>query len=187
MTTKKDKKVVILGFTIEERDWEQIPWENESWEIWGMNHLWRREPKRYTRWFEVHSLYNIKNEQGKGHWEWIRDCPVTVYMAREHKRVKNCIRYPIERMVERFGPVYTNTVDYEMALAMDLGFTDIWIIGLPFTSIDEILLQRHSFCYFVGRAKERANVKISKYENPLRQYKMYGDFDLNGEEYYKYL
>lgn len=57
------KKIAIVGTASSFTD---APYDDESWEIWGLSGLKTRVPKgtRVDRWFELHTFDYLKREQG---------------------------------------------------------------------------------------------------------------------------
>ena len=83
---KKDK-VVILGFTTHRK---LAPWDDESFEIWGINDLYVNEDiKRWDRWFQLHHPDHYEGSKGREtvpgmceeYARW--DCPVYLWKKRK--------------------------------------------------------------------------------------------------------
>lgn len=191
----KKKRVAILGFM---DSWRKAPWEDYDFEIWCMNHFEVYSIPRYDRWFDMHTWYNVvhrgaerelwKRRQVRSHYQWLsKKCDVPIYMPKKYRSIKNSIAYPIEEMMKIHGPIFTNTVDYEVALAIEEGFKEIHIYGVSFEWIDEIWTQRPSLAYFIGYAKGRGiDVYIPCNQNYLRVNQVYG-YNMNIEMYWKYM
>ena len=191
----RKKRVAILGF---QDTWRRAPWEDYDFEIWCMNHFEIYSIPRYDRWFDMHTAYNIvhrgaekelANRRGvKSHLHWLKTkCDVPIYMPKQYRSIKGSIAYPIEKMMKIHGPIFTNTVDYEMALAIEEGFEEIHIYGIAMQWIDEIWAQKSSLSYFMGYAKGKGiDVYIPCNQNMLRVNQVYG-YNMNIEPYWKYM
>jgi len=192
----KKKRVAILGFM---DSWKRAPWEDYDYEIWCMNQFELYAIPRYDRWFDMHTWFNLitrpvgkelfKRRKVSSHVHWLsKHCEVPIYMPKKYNMIKNSIAYPIEKMLKIHGPVFTNTVDYEIALAVEEGFKEIQIYGIAMQGIDEIWQQRNSLSYFVGYAKGKGvDVYIPSNHNFLRINQIYGYNTKNIEPYWKYL
>ena len=92
------RKIAIVGFS--QRSREDAPFDDPTFEIWGMNNLHAVLPgKRFTRWYDIHSReyldLNNKNLQ-TDHVEWLRTTKIPVYMLREYKEFPTSLPYPLE-------------------------------------------------------------------------------------------
>ena len=192
----KKKRVAILGFM---DSWKRAPWEDYDYEIWCMNHFEVYSIPRYDRWFDMHTWYNLmtrdiknvlrKRRKVDSHIHWLnKHCDVPIYMPKKYDAIEGSVAYPIEKMLKIHGPVFTNSVDYEIALAIEEGFKEIQIYGIAMAGIDEIWQQRNSLSYFVGYAKGKGvDVYIPSNHNFLRINQIYGYNTKNIEPYWKYL
>lgn len=200
----EEKKVAILGFKEGVGGWAEAPFDDDSFEIWGMNHLEisgfnMPDVFRYNRWFEMHTIYNIRHRYLKmtngqkivkyDHLKWLKKyCKAPIYMPKKYKAIKNSIEYPIDRMIEKHGPVFTNTVDYEIALAIDEGYKEIHLYGLAFQYIDEVWTQRLSIAYFMGFVKGMGiKFYVPLNHNVLRINNIYGYPKKDIEPDWKYM
>lgn len=157
-------KVCIVGCSQSKAD---TPFEQkEEYEFWGVNNLFLTLPNEgWTRWFEIHQ---ITHEEG--HWlrrggrdfrgqpvqEYLEGlgklkCPV--YMQASNPLVRNAVPYPLQEVVEKYGRYFTNTVSWEIALAIHMGFREIRIYGVDMAVDSEYFWQRPSCEYFLGLAK----------------------------------
>ena len=146
------KKVALVGFARSSA--MDAPFHDPEFSIWGMNQLYRFIP-RASRWFDIHHNWNEYVVPGTDHAAWIRDAPIPVYMNDYHPEFSSSVRYPIERMIEKFGDYYTSTVAYMLALAIDEGFTQIDLYGIDLAVGVEYVEQRPCTEYYIGIASER--------------------------------
>lgn len=196
---KKRKKVAILGFATGGGGWLEAPFDDDEFEIWAMNHMevYGEHLKRYDRWFEMHTMYNIKGRKVKlkaypynaTHYKWLKHvCKVPIYTPKKYGSIKNSIAYPIEKMLKIHGPIFTNTVDYEIALAMEEGFKEIHLYGLAFQYIDEVWTQRLSIAHFMGYAMGKGiTFYVPCNNNVLRINNIYSYPTKDIEPYWKYM
>lgn len=135
------KKYAICGFASSTR--ELIPIADGTWEIWGMNQLYRHIA-RADRWFDVHWNWNAELVPGTDHEGWIRDSGMPVYMTKTHPQLPTSVRFPIDVLMDTFTDYFTSTVAHMMALA-------IWEIDakvnaalndLPLMKASEVLARR---------------------------------------------
>ncbi len=76
-TIYPDRKVAIVGFASSTR--MMAPWQDESYEIWGLNSLYAFIP-RWSRWFEIHPRALVDRDLPRAelqqinlrHVEWLR-------------------------------------------------------------------------------------------------------------------
>ena len=110
------KKIAICGFASSSRP--LIPVDDDRWEIWGMNQLYRHI-KRADRWFDVHWNWDQELVPGSDHKGWIRDCGIPFYMIKTHAEFPTSVRFPLETLTQTFQADYfTSTVAHMMALAI---------------------------------------------------------------------
>lgn len=110
------KNIAICGFASSSR--HAIPTDNPEWEIWGLNQFYRHT-KRADRWADIHHNWDSENVPGTDHRGWIKDCGIPVYMLEAHADLPTSVRFPIERLIEKFGDYYTSTVALLLAVAID--------------------------------------------------------------------
>jgi hypothetical protein len=173
-TLERKKRVAIVGCADSKT---LAPWNNaKEWEFWGVNNLHLTIPKApWTRWFELHSFtYNeATGKYARRGKEDFRGQPVgqylaslqalniPVYMQRPWPIITNAVQYPVQQILQSFGRYFTNTISWEIALAILEGFETIGIWGVdmavssPLRSQNEYSHQRPSCEYFIGLARGR--------------------------------
>ena len=109
------KKFAICGFASSSRGY--IPVNDPTWEIWGLNQLYRHIP-RADRWFDIHVNWNEENVPGTDHEGWLRSCGIPFYMSHRID-APNAVRYPVERLIAKFNDYFTSTIAFMIALAVD--------------------------------------------------------------------
>lgn len=172
------KKVAIVGFASSTR--LKAPYDDQSWEIWGMNQLYRYIP-RLTRWFEMHQhegphSYVSDMVPGTDYIRWMRECPVPLYMVSARPDFPTSITYPLDQMLAEFGTDYFHSsVDYMLALAISEGFEEIGVWGIDMAHDTEYEHQKPSGSFWIGVAKGRGiKVTIPPESALLRKAHRYG-------------
>ena len=152
-----------------------------SWEVWGLNDMYI---KRYDAWFEMHSMRNIRNRRGNlEHYQWLQECEKPIWMLKKHKSIPNSIEYPIEEMLDKYGPIFTNSFDYMLAMAIEQEFKKIWIFGVAFATIREYMRERQSYCYMLGVCKG-LGIKFYPYYDIMRIQHIYQYPKIDVEKYW---
>jgi len=189
-TKEKKNKVCIVGCGSSRTD---VPWDDNSFEFWGVNNAFityvnehaQGGPDRmekFTRWFEIHPIdvedgkYRRRGKEtfrGQAVKDYMIDLgglgekySIPVYMQNEWPEIPNSLAYPIEFILESFPRRYfTNSVSYQIALAIVEGFEEIRIYGVDMAvtskkiAEDEYSWQRPSCEYFIGIA-EGKGIKV---------------------------
>lgn len=138
----------------------------DEYEFWGVNNLFLTLPgKPFTRWFEIHQVTHEEGvwlRRGKPDFrgqpveEYLKSLsklPCPVYMQNANPLVPNAVPYPMAEIVGNFGTYFTNTISWEIALAIHEGFKEIRIYGVDMAVDTEYFWQRPSCEYFLGVAK----------------------------------
>jgi hypothetical protein len=156
-------KLILAGFWEGNRD--QAPYADDSFEVWGLNHLHPYIP-RWSRWFDFHrpewSAANLKPEVWADQDAFLRkNHGKPIYML-EARPEYPCVRpYPIDEVVRGLGRRYfTNGLAYMVALALLEGrFAEIQVWGADMRHSEEYAIQRPCFEYWLGRC-EGAGIKV---------------------------
>ncbi len=142
----KPKNVAIVGFTPHRN---LTPFENDEWEIWGLNDLYidmPAVPNSRLRWFQLHPWAEGRPVQSAidltagphhprdpSHVQWLETAAsqCRVYLMEERKEVPSGIVYPYEDVYKYFGKKYfTNSITYMIGLAIMEGFEKIAVYGV---------------------------------------------------------
>ena len=138
---------------------ENLPSE---YELWGMNAshttLRLRKPQR---WFQMHHRHhNAQNGTEPGHWgrspwheEFLKECGVPVYMQEKDPEIPTSVRYPIEAVSNEYGPYFTSSLAYMLALALYEGCNEIALLGITLSAPSEYGVQRSCAEYYLGIAR----------------------------------
>jgi hypothetical protein len=172
---------------------EYAPYNDDEWEVWGLNAvppLDHNHRLRADRWFEMH----VMAAQNDKDMQWIRRCPFPIYLVpdaaecvfAERNRlgtvpkepdIPTAVRYPLERVEARFGVYWACSFAYQIALALDEGFTDIGLYGveLCFGTMRERTVEWANVSFWVGLAQGMGvNIHLPPYSRLGRHSYRYG-------------
>lgn len=117
------KKIAICGFASSSR-WA-VPVDDPDWDIWLLNQL-GRHVRRGDRTFDIHRAWNaelVPGTEGDGpesYRGFFRACGIPVFLIEREPDIQTSVRFPIERLIEKFGVDYfTSTIAFMTALAID--------------------------------------------------------------------
>ena len=146
----KPRKIAILGFAGSSLD--EAPLQDETWEIWGLNELWRSLP-RWDVWFDLHPMK--AHEARPGHLAWMQQQPEDkpIYLQEILPSVLASKSYPKVEMTRRFGPYFTSSIAYMLAMAIVEGPSQIGIWGVDMLHDSEYMHQRSCCDYYIGLAR----------------------------------
>ncbi len=173
---KEKEKVYIIG-TANTKD--IIPWDDKNAEYWGVNNLYGVDLKgmHYDRWFEIHNIWQdpmtkkmlrrgsaeFRGQAVTEYLEGLAKLKCTVYMQKHWPiLIPLSIQYPLDDVVNWFvGKGFqtgfcrylTNTISYEIVLAIYLGFKEIQVWGVDMSAGTEYAGQRPSCEFWLGVAR----------------------------------
>jgi hypothetical protein len=110
------RKLAVCGFASSSR--ALIPVNDATWEVWGMNQLYRHIP-RADRWFDIHWNWDKETVPGTDYRGWLSTCGIPVYMMAQMTDLPTSVRYPVTEMIAMAGDYFTSTVAFMVALAID--------------------------------------------------------------------
>jgi hypothetical protein len=125
--------VAIVGFA--EGHVGEAPYEDASFETWGINRLHTvtaAEGKRFTRWFNLHDLEQFHG-QDEEHLAFLKafDGPVYLRAADIGKYdIPNAVPFPDAEMTDRFGRYFNNTISWLIAYAITLDPKVLGVYGV---------------------------------------------------------
>lgn len=169
---RPERKIAIVGFTGSR---EQAPWDDPSWELWGLNNLHIMTPwQRCKRWYDLHDDRTIESDEQ--HVAWLRsltNMPVYVWQTREEWPTS--VQYPRELVTKEFGSYFTNSVSWMLAHAILEGATTIGVWGIDMAQGGEYSSQRPSCEYFLGLAAGLGiTIEIADTSDLLKTAGLYG-------------
>lgn len=180
VAAQKVLKVAIIGTCPSSMN--LAPFDDPSWEIWGLNTLHSFNLPRWDRWFDLHPPEWTKGVQEGRQWAWLTaDHGKPVYMQEAHQDVPNSRQFPLAEITSRFGGYFTNTVSLMMAFAMLEGAKEIGLYGVDMAQTPEYASQRPSCEYFIGLARGMGiTVHVPAESQLLKTAGIYG-YDMSGE------
>lgn len=182
--------VVIMAFGPTSKDVTLFQ-HDPSWEIWGLNNGYYNATAydasgvlRADRWFEIHEMH----AQPSDDLIWMNKCPVPLYVAdlaktREYGPMPNAVQFPRERLQQEIGigAWWACTFAYQIALAIQEGFTKIALLGMEFGSPREWVMERPNVlwwsAYAAGRGIEIVIPKDSTFMQHPYAYGMHYDHE----------
>ena len=163
------KRVAIVGFA---PTWPMAPFKDPEVEIWGLNESHMIFP-RIDVLFELHGRKEIeqkeRDKEKQQHLNWLRAAKIPLFMQQHYEDIPNSIPYPREWVQKTLGErclgpgqqetYFTNSISWEIALAILLGFEEILLYGVNMANDEEYASQRPSVEYFIGMARG-AGIKV---------------------------
>lgn len=151
-------KVAIVGFAPSSMQDVRVFFGDPAWEIWSINQLYIAFPaivEHTTRWFQIHPRqeYDMAVRDIKHHQWMAQQDKFPIYMQEKEPDIPMAIPFPKDEMLAKFVRRYfTNSISWEIALAIAEGFSEIHVYGIDMSQDDEYAEQRPSVEYFVGWA-----------------------------------
>jgi hypothetical protein len=145
-------KICIVGFAPGR---ENAPYDDDSYEFWGVNEMYMaKEVKRIDVLFELHDYDWIKEgKRHRDHLKWLQEAKIPILMQRHYPDIPNSLPFPRQVLEEKYGAYFTNTISWEIALAMHIGVKEIAIYGVNMATDIEYQSQRPSCEYYIGWAR----------------------------------
>ena len=151
-------KIAIVGYAPSSR--MLAPYNDESWDIWGVNELYMVAP-RVDVLFELHHReWLTQKERNPDHLKWLKEAKVPVMMLEHYADIPHSVPYPKDDIMRRFGGYFTNSISWMLALAIFAQPAEIGLWGVDMATTEEYQGQRPSVEFFVGWAKG-AGIKVT--------------------------
>jgi hypothetical protein len=163
---------------------ELAPYDDPAFEIWLFNES-PQKPEIYKRWdasFQIHlpAVYaNDNNWVNKDHWRWLQEYhgpSKRIWMQDVDERVPNSVRYPLDEVLEQTPYHYLrSTPAMALALAIYLGYTDIWLYGSELSSGTEYTYQAINYAFWIGFAHGKGvNLHLECWQKEFDGQPIYG-------------
>ena len=164
---RKKTKVAIVGFAPSTMADVRFIFDDPDFEIWGLNQLYMAfNPahnlpaiaERADRWFQIHSRqsYDANTLRDHSHHDWMaKETRFPIYMQDKHPDIPMSVRFPKEKIMAEFGSYFTNSISWEIALAVMEGFKEIHLYGVDMATHSEYAYERPSVEFFLGWARGR--------------------------------
>ena len=164
-------KLAIVGAA---NSCSQAPYNDKSWDIWGLNHYFNRVPRK-TKWFDLHDL----KDYPEAHLSILSRFKDNLIIAKEDERLPEATVYPYNQVCKMIGGKHLcSSVAYMLALAIMQGYTTIKFFGITLQQPDEIRTeQRANLRELVFFARGRG-INVSFHDgNIMKARPIYGDFN----------
>ena len=184
MHEKIKEKVVIVGYGPSR---SQCPFEDESFEIWGMNEIYQIVP-RLDALFDLHDKRHlVESFRNPAHFDWLRNSPIPIYTVKKFEEIQSSIAYPWAEIIAEYGTFLTCQVSEMLALAMLMEYKEVHLYGIDLSSSKgfgkEYSKQKESIAHFVGIAIGKGiKVYIPRESTLLKTALIYG---LQGSDEYR--
>jgi len=150
------RKVALVGSASSSLG--QTPWDDESFEIWGL--AWR-SLKRADRVFDLHPVNEDRKRVPGNYVEHLNAYQCPVYLQSKHPEVPNSVTYPLQEVKEflqsadpNADPNYfVSSIAYMLALAMYEAVDAIYLYGIDLIDEEEYAHQRPNTEYLIGLAR----------------------------------
>lgn len=171
---KPRKKMAIVGFA--SNTLHLVPWFDPEFEIWGMNQGHLNFRRMADRWFEMHQPEATADVRDPNYLQFLKSCPIPVYMITERPECPNSVRYPIEEAIDWLGRDYfMSSVAYMLVLAAMEGFEEIHLYGINLAIGDEYFYEKPNAEYIMGKCENRGvKIYVPLASSLLKQYRRYG-------------
>jgi hypothetical protein len=173
-------------FVARAESWINAPYNENEYEIWSLTDCYTFIPKA-DRWFEIHLPNIIENLKPRGfehlnHLEELNKFDIPVYMIEARPEVKKSIKYPFEQIKEKYPHWWANSLCFMFALAIEEGFTDIYLYGVDMATPYEYEHEMPAIAKWIGFcAAKGINVHVSD-ESIVKNHKyVYGYEDISRE------
>jgi len=170
----KRKKVAFVGFA--SNSLHMVPWEDPSFEIWGMNQGAMNFKRRADRWFEMHLPEATPDIRDPQYMEFLKQLTIPVYMIDLYEYAPTAVRYPIEDAIQYAGRDYfMSTVAFMSAIAGMEDFEEVHLYGINLAIGDEYFYEKPNAEWWLGKLEAKGvKVVIPRASSLLKQVKRYG-------------
>lgn len=124
------RKIALVGFAVSRTE---APYNDPSWEIWGVNDLYAYVP-RVDVTFELHHLRNLGNRRNPGYEQWFQNgCPsggkqTPIFMCDPQPGWPTAQRFPFEHVRAMFNTMH-DTDYWTSSIA--------WMIGMAIAELSQ--------------------------------------------------
>jgi hypothetical protein len=154
-------KIAILGTSI--TSVIDAPYSDLSWKIWNISENFKYQ-QRFDQWFEFHDLPTLQAAPtSTDYFKFLASIGPRLMVAHPSPAWPDAERFPIERILDRYGDYFTCTFAYMMALAIDLhlsmvaegktGVDTIGLWGVDMGAQGEYSHQKPCAEYYIGWAR----------------------------------
>ena len=159
------KTVAIVGSAWTSRMW--APYDDPDVEVWCFNEMHGQlGVGKADRWFQLHKKWVWTSEEYVrfGHTEWLKeDRDYPLYMQQVYDGIPGATRFPLQEIQSRLlariwrgetllKKLFTTSMVYGIALALDEGFERIELYGIELVMAGEYGYQREGMAFWLGKA-----------------------------------
>jgi hypothetical protein len=151
------------------------PFKDKNIDIWGVATMVGHKPvTRADRLFEMHTPDRWMNRKDAIN-EFVDKTGCDVYMHDVTPEIKNSKKFPLEWLDKHFRRYYTNSLSYQIALAILEGYGNMQLYGVHFATNSEYEYERPSLEYYLGIAEAKGiNVYVPSGCELLKAKRLYG-------------
>jgi len=172
--TPRREKVAFVGFA--SNSLHMVPWDDPSFEIWGMNQGAMNFKRRADRWMEMHLPEATPDIRDPNYLEWLKNLTIPVYMIDLYDYAPTSLRYPIEKAIQYAGRDYfMSSVAFMCAIAAMEDFKEVHLYGINLAIGDEYFYEKPNAEWWLGKLEAWGiKVVIPRASSLLKQTKRYG-------------
>lgn len=152
-----NRKIAVMGSAASSVG--LTPFDDLSWEIWSCSPANKGIP-RCEVWFELHNP-ELKVREGLVEWmQWLKTQPL-VYMQQAYPGYPGAKRYPLEAIVDKWGPYWwTSQLAFMLALAIEQKPHTIGVFGVDMAANSEYNQQRLACQYFLQHIIRETDIQL---------------------------
>ncbi len=153
-----NRKIAVCGSAVSSVG--LTPYHDPEWEIWSCSPANKGMP-RVDIWFELHNP-DLKVREGLVEWmQWLKTKPV-VYMQQAYAGYPGARRYPLEAIVDKWGPyLWTSQLSFMLALAIEQEPHTIGLFGVDMAANSEYNQQRLACQVFLYHIMTKTNIQLA--------------------------
>ncbi len=156
-TKAPTRKIAVMGSASSSAG--LTPFNDPEWEIWSCSPANKHIP-RCDIWFELHNP-ELKVREGLLEWmQWLKTQPV-VYMQQAYSGYPGARRYPLEAIVDKWGPyLWTSQLAFMLALAIEQEPASIGVFGVDMAANSEYNQQRLACQVFLYHIMTKTDIQL---------------------------
>lgn len=137
------------------------PHDDPSWTLFGCSPgcATAVQGKRVDVWFELHRVTTDFPwfQKSDPYWGFLQNFKGPVYMLEKHPEIPNSVRFPIEQMLDKYGPFFwQSSLSYMAALALeDPELETLGWRGVDMAATEEYERQKPACQFFIWEAMKR--------------------------------
>lgn len=147
-----NRNVAIVGH--QKRTAASAPFDDEAWDIWGVNEIGMFVPGRYTAHYNIHKAAELRAEYPE-RIAWLAKQEGKVWLGEPMPEVPNGEQFPFQSILEAFHEpmrYHRSGISWMFAHALLQGYTTIGIYGVDMSASSEYHYQRPNMECWIGYA-----------------------------------